>query len=94
MSNQSTVVVVQTGQNDGINIGFFAVLLLAAFVAMVIQYFWMIFAVCAALVAAALIYRRAQQQRRLANEADYQNHQYLAGDVRGIYGDFDEGSKQ
>lgn len=96
MKNVQNVVVVQ--QREPVTVGLISMLLLAGVIALIIQYFWYI--VILALVGFVsfvfwLLLRDHQlRARSIAVRADEQNRMFLAGDPRGMYGDFDEGLEQ
>lgn len=97
MKMVQNVVVVQQHDKD-IEVGFITLMLLAGVIALVIQYFWAVATVFALIGASVFIYMRLTEQalrsRKLAVDADRQNRQFLQGDPRGMYGDFDEGLEQ
>lgn len=93
--NNNVVVVEQDRQP--VAIGLFAVLLLAAFVGLVIAYFWQILVISGLLLAAVWVSRSFDAQRRreqaICDRADRQDRLYLEGDPRGIFGESYEGPK-
>ena len=95
--NETNVVVINS-QRDPINIGFFQVLAFAAFVGLVIAYFWQILVVAIVAGFGLMLWRSEMQHRRrelgLSSRADYQDRLYLEGDPRGIYGDGHEGPQR
>lgn len=90
--------VVDNGQREPISIGFFQVLAFAAFVGLVITYFWQLLAISIICGFGVMLWRSELQQRRaehrLRARADYQDRLFLEGDPRGIYGDGDEGPQR
>lgn len=90
MSTTTNVVVVQ-GQREPVTIGLVSVLLLAAFVGLVINYFWYILAISLLMFGCFAVWRVESRARRhqhaLAARADHQNRLALEGDPRGVYGD-------
>lgn len=65
-------------------------LMLAAGVALVVGAVWVVYRAVDALWSAYLR-RRARKARQLAelrDRADYEHHLYLAGDPRGVYGQY------
>lgn len=96
MSTNTNVVIVD--QNQQAPFGFVAVMIVCGFVALVLHFFWYIVAVAAIGLTVFVFWLLFQEQqlrsREVSVRAQEQNSQYLAGDPRGIFGDFDhEGLK-
>lgn len=100
------VTVVHVGQQpEQIRIGFFAVLLLAAFVGLVIKFFWPILCVSIVLGFVVIIWRNEMQRQRdwedrrvevqaIHRRADRQRNWWESGDPRAFFGETDEGSSR
>lgn len=96
MNDNTQVVIVD--QSEQMPFGLVSLLIICGFVALAIEYFWQLIAIAFIVYVAVHVYRRFKaedaRQRQLLADAELQNRQFIAGDPRGIYGDFDhEGPK-